>query len=89
MGLHTLGSYSGKVVFDGDSCIPLGLFSASQSTRHAVGSSLPWPLCAVRGDEDPAASEQVEAAVGNVVEDGVSHGGLESGENSGQGQRAR
>jgi hypothetical protein len=51
--------------------------------------SLPWPLCAVRGDEDPAASEQVEAAVGNVVEDGVSHGGLESGENSGQGQRAR
>jgi hypothetical protein len=49
--------------------------------------SLPWPLCAVRGDEDPAASKQVEAAVGDVVEDGVSHGGLESGENSGQGQR--
>jgi hypothetical protein len=37
MGLHTLGSYSGKVVLDGDSCIPLGLFSASQPTRHAMG----------------------------------------------------
>ena len=35
--------------------------------------SLPWPLCAVRRNQDPASSQQVEAPVRDVVENGVSH----------------
>lgn len=37
--------------------------------------SLPWSLCAMRRNQYPAAPEQVEAPVGDFVQDGVGHGG--------------
>ena len=69
----TSGSYSGNEVLDGFSCSPLHEVSPCTLVPRSC-AILPRPLVTVRRNQDPASSQQIEAAVGDVVENGFRHG---------------